>query len=98
MCKINIYWVHEVDVIEYPKKVTDNLVKYSIDFISWLSNENNCHGYWTKDCEGNNALCFGTKAFIDWLNGFILNNNASKAIIVELDSQNIDASLPKLYF
>jgi len=36
-------------------------------FYEWISDKNNDHGYWLKDCEGNLALSFGTEEFINWL-------------------------------
>lgn len=65
MAKILLYWGWDADLIECSQVIADNLSKYQYDFDDWISNEQNEHGYWTRDGEGGKALNFTGDAFLN---------------------------------
>ena len=77
MTQILLYWGQDADLIECPQYIAENINTYH----KWISNPNNQHDYWTKDSEGELALCFDGMAFLEWLNNIALVNEKKRALL-----------------
>lgn len=100
MGKVLLNWTYESDLIECPNYISNNLQEYQMRFDKWLSDKNNYHGYWTKDCEANDGLCFGSDAFVDWLNEYIIKDVETKVIFLKIGfkANKEEMLLPHIYF
>lgn len=83
MGKVILNWTYESDMIECPDSIADNISEYVSKFDKWLSDKNNQHGYWVKDCFDNDAICFGSEAFVDWLNQNAIQPTDKKVTFVK---------------
>ena len=92
------------DVIDVPVFVVNNKGKMKKKFLNWLYNSKNNHKYWgtirTPSGETFTGVCYGSEAFIEWLNSkVLLNNNGQIASLVEsglVDYQNL--VYPSIFF
>lgn len=85
---IFLKFTYDADLVECPDYIANNLDKYQLDFDKWLSAEDSNHNYWHRMPEsmgGGPALCFGSDAFVDWLNEYVIDENTKKAVIIERD-------------
>ncbi len=100
MGKVVLQRTYEYDMIECPDHISNKIIDYFYQFQDWLSDKNNKHGYWTKDCFNNDALCYGTEEFVDWLNNDVIQPTDKKVFFVKKDFQaNEDEKrLPLIYF
>lgn len=100
MGKVLLNWTYQSDLIECPDYISDHLLNYQLSFDQWLTNPSNHHGYWTKDCEGDDAVCFGSDAFVDWLNEYVIKDGENKVIFAKMDFQanEIEKLLPHINF
>lgn len=71
------------DIIECPDLIVDNYSYYNDEFVKWIYNPENDHGYWIIDEEGIRILDFEGDAFVDWLNDGPLRNSDEKARYVK---------------
>lgn len=95
-----IHWTYSSDLAVCPDVDQKTLHDYQMQFDVWLHNKSNNHGYWTKNGEGEDALCFGTEAFINWLNEYIFIHSDEKARMIKGDFKpnKEQEKLPFLYF
>lgn len=100
MGKILLIWTYDSDLLECPDYISDDLQRYVKEFDEWIYNKDNDHNFWTKDCEDNDALCFGSEAFVDWLNSSVIPCNEKKVNFLKRNIQPSDdeLKLPHIYF
>lgn len=94
----------EADIIEVPDVVALNIKKLRNDFLDWMYDKNNRHQYWTKFKNGNGGwsegVCYDTKAFVDWLNEYVIGEESSPAVIIErgLDVDACPREMLEIFF
>ncbi len=100
MGKVLLNWTYEFDMIECPDYISNNIIEYVKKFDMWISDKSNHHEYWTKDCFNNDALCFGSEAFVNWLNKYVIQKQDKNVIFVKRNFQADDEEkkLPHVYF
>lgn len=100
MAKALLYWGWDADLIECPSYIAENIATYQRQFDKWISDSGNDHGYWSKDSEGDTALCFDGDAFLTWLNNVVLIDNDEKAQFLkrEFVPSEEEMVLPRINF
>lgn len=70
-------------LLSVPERISEHAQAYQAEFDKWIMNPESEHPYWTRDGEGNAALCYdGAEAFAEWLNRFVLKDTEEKAVLV----------------
>lgn len=104
MKHILIQWTYFADIVSVPDNIADNLRDYQISFDKWIGDKNNRHKYWVRvnpdDQENIEGLCFGSDAFVCWLNDFIIKENEQKAYFIkkQIKPNKVQKKLPTIYF
>ncbi len=103
MKRVALQWTYSADIINVPDTIAENINDYQRKFDQWLYDKNNQHGYWaTFQSEEGSSTCvmFGSEAFINWLNDYILAEVDEKVIFELKDIQLSDKykALPLIYF
>ena len=87
------------DIIEVPSFVVEKRKHYRKKFLDWLYNPAVKHSYWVKSSSGWKGVCFGTDAFVEWLNKKVLKHSDEKAVVVQRDvSHENSNNLPSIFF
>lgn len=85
-----------VDIIMIPDEVAENLDQVVNEFFNWMFDKSNDHKYWVRE-DGKKKYCsYTSEAFVDWFNKFLAKEE--KAAIIAVSSEQIDDTLPILYF
>ncbi|MED3625199.1 hypothetical protein [Neobacillus thermocopriae] len=87
--KVRFEYEEDIDYMVCPAKVGRNINQLQKDFFKWLYNRENNHPYWEvveEDEEGNiiYGVCYGTDAFIYWLNKVRFTKGKSVARVIEV--------------
>lgn len=98
---VNVFFDEEmtdIDVIDIPQVVLDDMHNIKQMFFDWLFNKSNNHKYWI--CVGGvKKYCsYRADAFIEWLNSYYLVGTKEKALCVIMYDTNIDFNRPKISF
>lgn len=96
--KVVVTFDIDVDIIDCPKEVVDNLEDYRDKFLKWLFDKQNDHSYWLYENGKKNCCCYRSEAFVEWLNSNILTNSLIKARLLESSVMKWDKKLPSLSF
>lgn len=92
------------DIIEIPDPIAVKIKKYRNQFLDWIYDKGNDHGYWVKGVDGKGkSFCgiqFDTDAFVEWLNKYVIKNKYEPARIAErkLDIHDYDGDMLKIFF
>ena len=90
--------IDDFDIIDLPEEIVDKIDTIQPQFFKWLFDKKNNHDYWICE-DGVKMYCsYGSEAFIDWLNNYILDRSAKKATIIERCSINIKSEYPTIHF
>lgn len=81
---------------EAPKNIVEHLEYYQRKFDYWIGNRRNKHNYWVRTFDGTYSLCFGSDAFVNWLNQQVLDGSDNQARIVKSQYPIKDNTLPIL--
>lgn len=84
----------DVDILDIPKDVVQNIKKTQKDFDKWLYDKSN-KLTWDKK---QGSFCFRGDAFVYWLNEFVLKERKDKAFLVESQPAEYDHTLPMLKY
>lgn len=77
--RVIVDFAMDVDVIDCPKIVVNNLEAYRVQFAEWFYDKNNDHRYW-QYIDGEQSLrSFRSEVFVEWLNNYILYSCKEKA-------------------
>jgi|GEM_PF-1966843 len=88
--------LEDVDLIDIPKKILEDIDNIQKRFFVWMFDKSNNHKYWIEE-NGIKMYCsYGTSAFIEWLNTYVLESE--NAIIIKEFVDQIDEKLPVIYF
>jgi len=106
MKQIIIDWGWFYDVFQCPDYIVDDIQNYEAQFYQWLENKDNDHGYWgaypqaeagipdpylPRDPNGQDFVCWGVEALIDWLNKYAINrDNDEKVVLTEFQFDDRD--------
>lgn len=96
---IFLKFTYHGELVECPDYISNHLDKYQLDFDKWLSAEDSNHNYWVVDFNDPNSsmgLCFGSDAFVDWLNEYVIDQKTKKAVILERDIEVSGSKYNKL--
>lgn len=85
-----------VDIVNMPSEIVDNLDEVVNKFFAWMFDKSNNHKYWVIEGSEKKYCSYSTEAFIEWLNQFIIKGK--KATIIAISTEQIDDTLPTLYF
>lgn len=90
------------DIVDVPEFVINDINKYRNRFLDWMYNPKVKHKYWRKDVDAFGhkfkGVCYGSEAFIEWLNTKVLKNSEEKAALVEAETDYDGDSYPKIFF
>lgn len=92
------------DIIDIPDHVAIRIKKHRNQFLNWIYNKNNNHGYWVKASDGKGGwfygVQYGSDAFVDWLNTKVIKDSNDKAVVVErnLDISEYKGDMPYIFF
>lgn len=84
MKEVILNWTYYYDKIVCPDFVAEHLSDYQIKFDEWINQPENEERYLVKTEDGEEALCFNSDAFVDWLNECMIGNG-EKAVYVQRD-------------
>ena len=84
---------YDVDIIDVPKSIFDNINVIRRKFDKWVYNKDNVLS-WDKK---NKVFCFRADLFVFWLNTYVLTGE-EKAELIESQPDEYDHNMPKLYF
>ena len=77
------------EVIEVPEHIVVKRDYYKNKFLDWLYNPSIKHKYRVTDYDASGkkfvGMCYGTEAFVEWLNKKVLQKTGEKAAIIETD-------------
>ncbi len=88
----------EVDIIDVPLNLLEDINSYQEQFWKWLFDKNTEHKYWYYNNGEKDGCCYRSDAFVEWLNLFPLSNQNEKASILSEYTTNYDRNLPSIYF
>lgn len=80
--RVIVEFCNDVDVVDCPEIVVNNLDTYKVMFTDWFYNKNNNHGYWNYINGKQRLRSFRSEVFIDWLNNYILVSHKEKAKVL----------------
>ncbi len=86
-----------MDIIWVPDSI-QNLVRIQNEFFKWMFDKENNHKYWVNINNQKMYCSYGTEAFIEYLNEFLLKDSIEKAKILEYNSQKKEKINNKIYF
>ena len=90
------------DIVDVPEFVIKDIQKYRNKFLDWLYNPKIKHKYWRigRDASGRRfkGVCYGSDAFIEWLNAKVLKDSEEKATLVESETEYDGNDYPKIFF
>ena len=92
------------DIIDVPDIVGIRIKKYRNQFLDWIYNKKNNHGYWIKGDDGKGGwfygVQFGSDAFVKWLNSKVIKSSDSQAVVVarDLDIDTYSGDIPLIFF
>ena len=90
------------DIVDVPEVVIKDIQKYRNKFLDWLYNPKIKHKHWRKELEPNGRksyyVCYGSDAFIEWLNAKVLKDSEEKATLVESETEYDGNEYPKIFF
>lgn len=81
--KVLVEFCLDMDIIECPDWIVEELPTYQIRFQEWLFNKENNHSYWMYKNGEKNGCRYRSKAFVEWLNEFVLHDYEEKASVIE---------------
>ena len=73
----------DADIIKCPDFIIKDLQAYQVQFTEWLYDLNNNHAYWMYEDGKKYGCSYRSRAFVEWLNTFVLNENEEKAKVLE---------------
>lgn len=80
--RVIVEFCKDVDVIDCPDVVVDNLDSYRCQFEEWFYDKSNNHGHWQYK-DGEQCLHnFRSEVFVEWLNKFILKSHTEKTKVL----------------
>lgn len=94
--KLVLAFDYDVDIIECPYFIVEDLKKYQLMFDKWLYDKTNNHNYWFYKNGEKYGVCYRSDAFVEWLNTIILKTSTEKAVILVAHTNNYDKNLPLL--
>ncbi len=98
---INVFFDEEltdVDVIDIPQYVFEDIENIQKGFFRWLFDKNNNHAYWIC-VNGDKKYCsYRSEAFVEWLNTYYLVGTKEKASCINMFEKNINLNRPKISF
>ncbi len=98
---VNIFFdeeLTELDVIDIPQFVLQDINNIQQMFFDWLFNKNNNHDYWVRIGDVKKYCSYRSEAFIEWLNSYYLVESKEKALCVSQYEKNIELSRPHISF
>lgn len=98
MKKVLIQNTYDLDVVQLPDDIADNIKKYQRVFDKWLYDKDNDHGHWIYEDGRKYAVEVDSQVFIDYLNDFVLKDSDEKATFVEKNTQKEWSGLTMIYF
>ena len=89
-----------VQILDVPQQVVENRKKLSNQFLDWIYDKSNDHEYWELSSDGKKlALSYDAEAFAAWLNAFVLNQDAHKAVFIgDCSFDEIPKDIPSICF
>lgn len=95
----NNKYLRNVDIIDVPERIVQDIENLQQSFFKWLFNKSNDHKYWVLDNNGEKIYCsYCVDAFIEWLNKYIINNMEEKANCVQINVKKALNNRPIIYF
>ena len=98
---VNIFYDEEAtdaDVIDLPEALVKDLDEIQRCFFQWLFDKRTDHEYWIVK-NGEKDLCaFDSEAFVRWINSEYSHEGTCKAKVAERHVQQINYSIPRLFF
>ena len=98
MKKVALNFTYDIDIIEVPDIIADEMTEYQAAFDRWLYDENNEHSHWILQDGEKVAVSFGCKTFVDFLNEHILYHAEEKAIVLKRNVLSVPDKIPVLFF
>lgn len=83
----------DVDIVDIPNSIFNNINPIIRDFDKWLYDKDNKLSWDAK----NKAFCFRADLFVYWLNKYVLSDK-EKAQLVESQPEEYDHNLPIKFF
>ncbi len=71
------------DIIEVPDHIAQSITKVQHKFDNWLYDKSNDHGCWSMIGGQKRAVSFDTSDFVNYINQYLLSDEACKAAIVQ---------------
>ena len=96
--KLLLHFTYDVDLLEVPERIAAYPRKYQKAFGKWMHNKDNDHGYWVVEDGRKKGVCYGSDAFVEFINTQLLETGEEKAKVIEENLSTYDHDLPMLYF
>jgi len=98
MKKVALKFTYEIDLIEVPDTIADEMTECQAAFDRWLYDENNEHSHWILQDGEKVAVSFDSQTFVEFLNKYILLSAEEKAIVLKRNVLSVSDKIPVLFF